>query len=100
MKVLIDMKVLAAESLELAREHLSGLLVEAGDLEVRFAEQTATPLMQTATAWQSDVVILDFGLRGTIEWEDLIAFLRLRRTQPASDPVEAPRTVRTTRELH
>ena len=60
------MKVLMAEDLTSVREHLSGLLVEARAVEVRFVGQDTAPLMQAAAEWQPEVVILDVRMRGTM----------------------------------
>lgn len=125
------MKVLMAEDLESVREHLSELLAETGDFELRFIEQDASLLMQTTAAWRPDVVVLDISMREgmalgilealkrewqgmavvvsafffqpyyrtaflklgadlffdkSIEWDELIAFLRSRQAQVTSDP--------------
>ena len=53
-----------AEDLTSVREHLSGLLSEAREIEVRFVEQDMAPLMQAAADWQPEVVILDVRMRG------------------------------------
>lgn len=124
------MKVLMAEDLKSVREHLSGLLFEARDIELRFVGQDAAPLLESAGAWAPEVVILDTRMRGSmtlaviealkkqwpraavvvsafffepyyreayirhgadfffdksLEWNDLIQFLRRRRDRPEAD---------------
>jgi len=58
------MKVLMAEDLQPVRDHLSGLLAEAGDVDLRFLWQEAKPFLQEVAAWRPDAVILDISMRG------------------------------------
>lgn len=59
----MNMKILMAEDLEPMREHLSGLMAEAGDIELRVVSQDASQVMRTAAAWRPDVIILDIRMR-------------------------------------
>lgn len=58
------MKVLMAEDLQPVRDHLSGLLAEVGDVDLRFLWQEAKPLLQEVEEWRPDAVILDISMRG------------------------------------
>ncbi len=75
------MKVLMAEELISVREHLSGLLSEARNIDLRFIGQDATLLLQVAAAWLPDVVILDARMRGSMT---LAVMEALKKQLPAT----------------
>lgn len=131
-----DIKVLMAEDLESAREHLKGVLAETSGVKLRFVQQDAALAILSAASWRPEVVILELRLRGadtpglvqalkkewpemavvisalffepcqrqaylrngadfffdkSLEWTELIAFLRRRMALPVSNPVDASR---------
>lgn len=58
------MKILMAEDLHSVHDRMRAHTAEFEAVDLRFLEQDARLLMQTAAEWQPDVIIFDISMRG------------------------------------
>ena len=76
------MKILMAEDLHSVRDRMRAHTTEFEAVELRFLEQDARLLMQTAAEWQPEVVIFDISMRGGMAIA-LLEALKKRRPDKA-----------------